>query len=72
MKYEKPKSETKVETVTSATKWNIEQPVAELVAMLFDEKTMTETLKEYELDLDRMPLGKLSSTHMKGTYLSIL
>lgn len=67
VKYEKSKSDVKVETATTA-KCDIEEAVSNLVVLLFDEKAMADTLKEFELDLDRMPLGKLSSDHMNGGY----
>lgn len=64
--YEEKKA--KVKSEASTAKCDLEKAVAALVELLFDEKAMTDTLKEYELDMDRMPLGKLSTKHMKGGY----
>ena len=39
---------------------SLAQPIQELICMIFDKQTMEDTLIEFELDLEKMPLGKLS------------
>lgn len=42
--------------------------VAEFVKTIFDIDTMKQTMLEFELDLDKMPLGRLSSNQLKQAY----
>lgn len=42
--------------------------VQELIKTLFDVDTMKQTMLEFELDLDKMPLGRLSSNQLKQAY----
>lgn len=43
------------------TKTKLPRPVVDLVNLLFDMESMKKTLQELEIDMDKMPLGKLSS-----------
>ncbi|KAK9500018.1 hypothetical protein O3M35_002931 [Rhynocoris fuscipes] len=49
----------------------LEKPVQDLVTMLFDVDIMQKVLMEFELDLDKMPLGKLSKKQIQKA-LSVL
>ncbi|KAF0983294.1 hypothetical protein FDP41_010359 [Naegleria fowleri] len=42
--------------------------VASLVKLIFDVKTMKQTLKEMEIDTDKMPLGRLKKSHISKGY----
>jgi poly [ADP-ribose] polymerase 1 len=43
-------------------------PTRDLVNMLFDINTMKQTMLEFELDLDKMPLGRLSKKQLQEAY----
>jgi poly [ADP-ribose] polymerase len=47
------------------TKTTLPKPVINLVNLLFDVESMKKTLQELEIDMDKMPLGKLSKEHLK-------
>lgn len=53
-------------TATSNSK--LPKPVQELICMLFDVETMKRTMVEFELDLTKMPLGKLSRKQLEKAY----
>lgn len=43
-------------------------PVQRLIIMLFDVNLMKREMKEFEIDLDKMPLGKLSKKQLIAAY----
>ncbi|RKO88331.1 Poly polymerase, partial [Blyttiomyces helicus] len=43
-------------------------PVKKLVELVFDVKAMKQTMREMEIDLSKMPLGKLSKNLIKSAY----
>lgn len=45
---------------------NLEPAVQDLVRMLFDVDTMKKVMLEFELDMEKMPLGKLSQKQLQG------
>lgn len=45
--------------------------VEELMKLLFDIKAMKQAMKEYQLDLEKMPLGKLSVNQLQAAYLTL-
>ncbi|XP_028171791.1 LOW QUALITY PROTEIN: poly [ADP-ribose] polymerase 1-like [Ostrinia furnacalis] len=47
---------------------SLPEPVQQLVLMIFDINTMKNVCLEYELDLEKMPLGKLSKDQIKSGY----
>lgn len=47
-------------------KSKLEPAVQDLVRMLFDVDTMKKVMLEFELDMEKMPLGKLSQTQLQG------
>ncbi|CAK1553493.1 unnamed protein product [Leptosia nina] len=59
----KGKSKMKVDKNSS-----LALPVQNLVQMIFDIDTMKRTLLEFELDTEKMPLGKLSKKQIKSGY----
>ncbi|KAI1724104.1 poly(ADP-ribose) polymerase, regulatory domain-containing protein [Ditylenchus destructor] len=42
--------------------------IKNLIAMIFDIDAMTATMKEFEIDMEKMPLGKLSRKHILNAY----
>uniref|UniRef100_A0A8D8YVJ1 Poly [ADP-ribose] polymerase n=1 Tax=Cacopsylla melanoneura TaxID=428564 RepID=A0A8D8YVJ1_9HEMI len=54
--------------VAADVKCTLDDAVQTLIKLLFDEKAMTATLAEYELDMDQMPLGKLTASHLSKGY----
>eukprot|EP01125_Pyxidicula_operculata_P012134 TRINITY_DN3984_c0_g1_i1.p1 TRINITY_DN3984_c0_g1~~TRINITY_DN3984_c0_g1_i1.p1 ORF type:complete len:919 (+),score=265.76 TRINITY_DN3984_c0_g1_i1:39-2795(+) len=49
-------------------KSKLDKRVQSLVSLIFDLKVMEESLKEMEIDLKKMPLGKLSKRHIQKGY----
>jgi hypothetical protein len=43
-------------------------PVQELIRLIFDEKAMNKVMLEFELDTEKMPLGKLSKKQIQSAY----
>lgn len=43
-------------------------PVQNLIKMIFDINAMKKVMLEYELDMDKMPLGKLSEKQIRSAY----
>ncbi|XP_057375283.1 poly [ADP-ribose] polymerase 1-like [Daphnia carinata] len=56
-----------VETTANSTS-KLQKSVQDLICMLFDEEAMKRTLIEFELDLTKMPLGKLSKKQLEKAY----
>ncbi|KAJ8732599.1 hypothetical protein PYW07_015198 [Mythimna separata] len=50
------------------TKCDLPMPVQQLVIRIFDVDVMKKTLLEFELDTEKMPLGKLSKKQIKSGY----
>lgn len=46
----------------------LQKSVQDLICMLFDVEAMKRTLIEFELDLTKMPLGKLSKKQLEKAY----
>ncbi|XP_015905650.1 poly [ADP-ribose] polymerase 1 [Parasteatoda tepidariorum] len=44
------------------------KPVQELICLLFDIEAMKKAMVEFEIDLKKMPLGKLSKNQIKNAY----
>ena len=49
----------------------LSKQVEELMKLLFDLKNMKTTMKEFHLDLEKMPLGKLSIKQLQGAYFAL-
>ncbi|CAF3674972.1 unnamed protein product [Rotaria sp. Silwood1] len=47
---------------------HLPSPVQDLICLIFNIETMKETLLSFEIDLTKMPLGKLSSNQLKKAY----
>uniref|UniRef100_U5EZI1 Poly [ADP-ribose] polymerase n=1 Tax=Corethrella appendiculata TaxID=1370023 RepID=U5EZI1_9DIPT len=63
-------SDEKVKTLSedSNVKSELKKPIQELIRMLFDVDTMKKTMLEFELDMEKMPLGKLSQKQLQAAY----
>jgi len=60
-------SETKKLSV-SDSKSTLAKPVKELITMIFDIESMKAAMLEFEIDLTKMPLGRLSKSQIKQAY----
>lgn len=47
----------------------LRKPVQELMRLIFNVTRMKETMKEFELDIDRLPLGALSKNQLEKAYV---
>lgn len=56
------------ETLTVDKSCGLPETVQKLVIKIFDVQVMKQTLKEFELDTEKMPLGKLSKKQIKAGY----
>lgn len=52
----------------SDLKSNLQKPVQDLIKLIFDVKAMKQVMKEFEIDTDKMPLGKLSKKQIEKAY----
>lgn len=59
---------TPLKDIKSKTPSKLHQAVQDLVCMIFDVETMKKVLIEFEIDLNKMPLGKLSRRQIESAY----
>ncbi|KAE9552545.1 hypothetical protein FO519_004242 [Halicephalobus sp. NKZ332] len=50
------------------SKSNLPKKIKKLLAMIFDVESINNTMKALDLDTEKMPLGKLSTAHIKKAY----
>ncbi|XP_053548122.1 poly [ADP-ribose] polymerase 1-like [Bombina bombina] len=55
-------------SVGAGTKSKLPKPVQELIKMIFDVESMKKAMVEFEIDLQKMPLGKLSKRQIQSAY----
>eukprot|EP00064_Thunnus_orientalis_P008492 superscaffoldBa00001010_g8515 len=55
-------------TASAGTKSKLARPVQELIKMIFDVESMKKAMVEFEIDLQKMPLGKLSKRQIQSAY----
>ncbi|XP_039604229.1 poly [ADP-ribose] polymerase 1 [Polypterus senegalus] len=55
-------------TASAGTKSVLAKPVQELIKMIFDVESMKKAMVEFEIDLLKMPLGKLSKRQIQSAY----
>ncbi|XP_004083528.1 poly [ADP-ribose] polymerase 1 [Oryzias latipes] len=55
-------------TASAGTKSKLPKPVQELIKMIFDVESMKKAMVEFEIDLQKMPLGKLSKRQIQSAY----
>ncbi|XP_044292076.1 poly [ADP-ribose] polymerase 1 [Varanus komodoensis] len=55
-------------TVSAGIKSKLPKPVQDLIKMIFDVESMKKAMVEFEIDLQKMPLGKLSKRQIQSAY----
>jgi len=50
------------------SKSELAKPIQDIVKLIFDIETMKRQMKEFEIDLNKMPLGKISSNQIKAAF----
>lgn len=55
-------------TVSAGTKSKLAKPIQDLIKMIFDVESMKKAMVEFEIDLQKMPLGKLSKRQIQSAY----
>ncbi|XP_013855625.1 poly [ADP-ribose] polymerase 1 [Austrofundulus limnaeus] len=55
-------------TASAGTKSKLHKPVQDLIKMIFDVESMKKAMVEFEIDLLKMPLGKLSKRQIQSAY----
>ncbi|XP_050521530.1 poly [ADP-ribose] polymerase [Daktulosphaira vitifoliae] len=63
--------ETKSLDVVSELQSKLPEPVQKLIRLLFDVESMKKAMYEFELDLQKMPLGKLSKKQLQLAYSTL-
>ncbi|XP_034943487.1 poly [ADP-ribose] polymerase [Chelonus insularis] len=58
----------KVGNLESEIKSNLKKPIQDLIRLIFDINIMKKVMKEFELDTEKMPLGKLSKKQLEEAY----
>lgn len=61
-------AETAAKMTSAHSTSKLQKSVQDLICMLFDVEAMKRTLIEFELDLTKMPLGKLSKKQLEKAY----
>ncbi|XP_077279950.1 poly-(ADP-ribose) polymerase isoform X2 [Temnothorax americanus] len=57
-----------VASLDSDIKSNLQKPIQDLMRLIFDVAEMKKVLLEFEIDMDKMPLGKLSKKQIEKAY----
>lgn len=57
-----------VVSLDSDIKSNLKEPIQDLMRLIFDVNEMKKVMLEFELDMDKMPLGKLSKKQIEKAY----
>lgn len=57
-----------VASLDSDIKSNLQKPIQDLIRLIFDVAEMRKVMLEFEIDLDKMPLGKLSKKQIEQAY----
>eukprot|EP01107_Rhizomastix_libera_P007718 TRINITY_DN22736_c0_g1_i1.p1 TRINITY_DN22736_c0_g1~~TRINITY_DN22736_c0_g1_i1.p1 ORF type:complete len:932 (-),score=252.85 TRINITY_DN22736_c0_g1_i1:98-2872(-) len=68
---EKRKQEKKLkgeESPTSAMKPSLDPRVSDIIKLIFDKRMMENQLKNMNIDVDKMPLGKISKRQIQNAY----
>ncbi|XP_030051590.1 poly [ADP-ribose] polymerase 1 isoform X2 [Microcaecilia unicolor] len=55
-------------SLNSGAKSKLPKPVQELITLIFDVESMKKAMVEFEIDLQKMPLGKLSKRQIQSAY----
>ncbi|KAM0731842.1 Poly [ADP-ribose] polymerase 1 [Formica fusca] len=57
-----------VASLDSDIKSNLQKPIQDLMRLIFDVAEMKKVMLEFEIDMDKMPLGKLSKKQIEKAY----
>ena len=57
-----------LESANLSIKSKLAQPVQDVIKMIFNVETMKQALLAFEIDLTKMPLGKLSKNQLDKAY----
>ncbi|XP_011882597.1 PREDICTED: poly [ADP-ribose] polymerase isoform X2 [Vollenhovia emeryi] len=57
-----------VASLDSDIKSNLQKPLQDLMRLIFDVAEMKKVMLEFEIDMDKMPLGKLSKKQIESAY----
>ncbi|EFN84955.1 poly [ADP-ribose] polymerase [Harpegnathos saltator] len=57
-----------IASLDSDIKSNLQQPIQDLMRLIFDVASMKRVMLEFEIDMDKMPLGKLSQKQIQEAY----
>lgn len=68
MDYDERASVGKVNLNPNSSKSNLAMPIKEIISLFFDTKLMNSALVEFDLDVEKMPLGKLSHKHILSAH----
>ena len=60
--------EASTQLLDSEIKSDLDQPVQDLMRLIFNEANMKKVMAEFEIDMDKMPLGKLSKKQIQKAY----
>ncbi|XP_077408692.1 poly [ADP-ribose] polymerase 1 isoform X2 [Vanacampus margaritifer] len=55
-------------TAAAGTNSKLAKPVQDLIKLIFDVESMKKAMVEFEIDLQKMPLGKLSKRQIQSAY----
>ncbi|XP_067274128.1 poly [ADP-ribose] polymerase 1 [Pseudorasbora parva] len=55
-------------TASAGAKSHLAKPIQDLIRMIFDVESMKKAMVEFEIDLQKMPLGKLSKRQIQSAY----
>ncbi|XP_072356323.1 poly [ADP-ribose] polymerase 1 [Scyliorhinus torazame] len=55
-------------TASSSTKSKLDKAVQDFIKTIFDVESMKKAMVEFEIDLEKMPLGKLSKRQIQSAY----
>ncbi|XP_032677618.1 poly [ADP-ribose] polymerase [Odontomachus brunneus] len=57
-----------IASLDSDIKSNLQKPIQDLMRLIFDVANMKKVMLEFEIDMDKMPLGKLSKKQIEEAY----
>ncbi|VDK79405.1 unnamed protein product [Gongylonema pulchrum] len=55
-------------SVKAGTLTKLPKPVQQIIGMIFDVDSMNSILRDFEIDTEKMPLGRLSKRHLQNAY----
>ncbi|XP_014212183.1 poly [ADP-ribose] polymerase [Copidosoma floridanum] len=61
-------TEDTLDLLESNVESKLKKPVQDLIRLIFDVNTMKKAMLEYEIDMDKMPLGKISKNQIQQAY----